>query len=79
MDEKVLRQDKNFSSRLLCAINKTGEQYCSLATNTKYNTTEYVIIKIQQLKGKTILKFYQNISNYHAEMIYRRQSNTFHI
>ena len=32
--------------------------------NTKYNSTEDMINKLQQLKGKTKLKFYKNISNY---------------
>ena len=36
--------------------------------NTKYNTTEDIIIKLQELKGKTILKFYKNISNNYNEM-----------
>ena len=32
--------------------------------NTTYNSTEDMNIKIQQLKGKTKLKFYENIKNY---------------
>ena len=36
--------------------------------NTNYNTTEDMIDKLQQLKGKTKLKFYKNISNYYTEM-----------
>ena len=36
--------------------------------NTTYNTTEDVISKLQQLKGKTKLKFYKNVSNYYIEM-----------
>ena len=36
--------------------------------NTNYNTTEDMIDKLQQLKGKTKLKFYKNISNYYQEM-----------
>ena len=36
--------------------------------NTKYNSTEDMINKLQQLKGKTKLKFYENISNYYVEM-----------
>ena len=35
--------------------------------NTNYNTTEDMIDKLQQLKGKTKLKFYKNISNYYIE------------
>ena len=36
--------------------------------NTIYNSTEDMITKLQQLKGKTKLKFYKNISNYYNEM-----------
>ena len=36
--------------------------------NTNYNSTEDMINKIQQLKGKTKLKFYKNISSYYIEM-----------
>ena len=36
-----------------------------------------MIDKLQQLKGKTILGFYENISNYYNEMNIRRQSGTF--
>ena len=36
--------------------------------NTKYNTIEDLIIKLQQLKGKTKLKFYKNIHKYYTEM-----------
>ena len=32
--------------------------------NTKYNATEDVITKLQEIKGRTNLKFYQNVSNY---------------
>ena len=31
--------------------------------NTNYNTTQEMIDKLEQLKGKTKLKFYKNISN----------------
>ena len=36
--------------------------------NTTYNSTEDMINKLQELKGKTKLKFYKNISNYYIEM-----------
>ena len=36
--------------------------------NTNYNSTEDMIKKLQQLKGKTKLKFCKNISNYYTEM-----------
>ena len=46
--------------------------------NTTYNSTQDMINKLQQLKGKTKLKFYRNISNFYDEMNIRRQSGTFH-
>ena len=36
-----------------------------------------MIIKLQQLKCKTKINFYQEIGNYYDEMNYRRQSGTF--
>ena len=36
--------------------------------NTKYNISQDMIDKLQQLKGKTRLKFYKNISNYYDTM-----------
>ena len=36
--------------------------------NTNYNSTEDMINKLQQSKGKTKLKFYKNVSNYYNEM-----------
>ena len=36
--------------------------------NTKYNSTEDMISKLQDIKGKTKLKFYKIISNYSDKM-----------
>ena len=36
--------------------------------NVNYNSTEDMINKLQQLKGKTKLKFYKNVNNYYIEM-----------
>ena len=36
--------------------------------NTTYNSTEDMINKLQQLKGKTKLNFFKNISNNYNEM-----------
>ena len=36
--------------------------------NTNYNSTGDMINKLQQLKGKTKLKFYKNICNHYIEM-----------
>ena len=40
--------------------------------NTTYNSTEDMINKLQQLKGKSKLRYYKNISDYHDE---RKQKN----
>ena len=48
--------------------------------NTTYNSTEYTINKLQQLKLETKLKFYKDISNYYDEMKHKNfqtQEDTF--
>ena len=67
IDKKVLRQDRDFSTRLNYANKKVREIYINMA-NTTYNSTEDMINKLQELKGKTKLKFYKNISKYYIEM-----------
>ena len=36
--------------------------------NTNYNSTEDMINKLQELKGKTKLKIYKNMGDYYIEM-----------
>ena len=67
IDKKVFRQDRDFSTRLNYANKKIKEIYRNMV-NTKYNTTEDMINKLQELKGKTKLKVYKNISKYYTEM-----------
>ena len=67
IDKNVRRQDHDFSTRLNYANKKILEIYINMV-NTIYNSTEDMINKLQQLKGKTKLKFYKNISNYYIEM-----------
>ena len=67
IDKKVLRQEGDFPTRLNYANKKTREIYYS-KVNSTYNTTQDMISKLQELKGKTKLKFYKNISN-HEENI----------
>ena len=67
IDKNVLRQDRDFSTRLNYANNKIREIYINMV-NTTYNSSEDMINKLQELKGKTKLKFYKNISNYYIEM-----------
>ena len=44
---------------------------------TTYNSTEHTINKLQELKGKTKLKFYKNISNYYDKMNIRFDEDPF--
>ena len=45
--------------------------------NTKNNSTEDMIDKLQQLKGKTKLKFYKDISTYYDNMNIRFDDDLF--
>ena len=67
IDKNIRRQDHDFSSRLNYANQKIREIYINMV-NTTYNSSEEMINKLQELKGKTKLKFYKNISNYYIEM-----------
>ena len=67
IDKKIRRQDHDFSTRLNYANKKIIEIYINMV-NTTYNSSEEMINKLQELKVKTKLKFYKNISNYYIEM-----------
>ena len=67
IDKNIRRQDHDFSSRLNYANKKIREIYTNMVNNN-YNSTEDMINKLQELKGKTKIKFYKNISNYYVEM-----------
>ena len=67
IDKNVCRQDIDFSTRQIYANKKIRDIWMNML-NTNYNTTEDMIIKLQQLKGKTKLKKYENINNYYNEM-----------
>ena len=67
IDKNVLRQDRDFSTRLNYANKKSREIYINMV-NTNFISTEDMIKKLQTLEGKTKLKFYKNISNYYIEM-----------
>ena len=45
--------------------------------NTTYNSVEDMNIKLQELKGKTKLRFYKNISNYYDNMNIRMDEDAF--
>ena len=67
IDKQVLRQGRDFSTRLNYANTKIREIYKKMV-NTTYNSTQEIINKLQSLKGKTKLNFYKNISDYYIEM-----------
>ena len=79
IDKKVLRQGRDFSRRMSYANKRIREIWMNMV-NTKYKTIEDMINKLQQLKGKTKLKFYKNISKYYIEMKnknFQTQKDTF--
>ena len=67
IDKKTRRQDHDFSTRLNYANKKIREIYINMVITT-YNSSEDMINKLQEIKGKTKLKLYKNISNYCIEM-----------
>ena len=67
IDKNVLRQDRDFSTRLNYANKKIRERYINMVY-TSFISTEDMINKLQSLKGNTKLKFYKNISKYYIEM-----------
>ena len=79
IDKKILRQDKNFSTRLNYA-NKKRREIWMIMVNTTYKSTQDMINKLQRLKDKTKLKFYKNISNCYNEKkskIFQTQQDPF--
>ena len=70
IDKKVLRHDHYFATRLNYANQKIREIWMNMVS-TAYNSTEYMIDKLQQLKGKTKLKIYENINIFYDEMKHR--------
>ena len=79
IDKKDLRQDRDFCTRLNYASKKLREIWMYMV-NTKYVSTEERVVKLQQLKGRTKLKFYKTINNYYTEMKnenFQTQQDTF--
>ena len=76
IDKKVLRQDRVFSTRLNYALKKIREIWMNWV-NTTYNSTEDMTDKIQELKGKTKIKFCKNKSNYYDIMNNRMEEDPF--
>ena len=76
IDEKVRSQDRDFSTRLNYDNEKTRKVWM-IMVSTIYNSTEDMINKIQELKGKTILKFFKNISNYFDNMNIKMDEDSF--
>ena len=67
IDKKFHRQGRDYSTRLNYANTKNREIDIKMV-NTNYITREDMTNILQQLKGKTKLIFYKNISNYYNEM-----------
>ena len=67
INKNVLRQGRDFSTRLNYANTKSRDIYINMV-NTIYNTTEDMTNKLQTSKGKTKLKFHKNISIYYIEI-----------
>ena len=76
IDKKVLRRCHDFSTRLNYANKKIKEIIYSLLV-TKFNSTDDMIKKLQELKGKTKLKLYKNLSDYYDNMIIRFDEDPF--
>ena len=76
IDKNVLRQVHDFSTRLNYADKKMTEIYSSMV-NTTYNSTEEMINLLQELKGKTNLKFYKKIRKYYDNMNIRFDEDPF--
>ena len=64
IDKKVLRQDHDFSTRLNYASKMIGDIWIKMV-NTKNKSTEDMINKLQELKGKRKSKLYKIISIYY--------------
>ena len=62
IDKRVRGQDHNFSAILSYANEKIREIRMNMV-NTTYSSTEDMINELQELKGKSKLKFYKNVSN----------------
>ena len=76
IDEKVLRQERDFSTGLNYGNKKIREIWMKIV-NTTYNSTEDMINKLQELERKTKMKFYKIISIYYNIMIIRFDEDTF--
>ena len=74
--KKILRQHHDFSTRLNYANKKMREIWMNMV-DTTCNSTEEMINLLQQLKGKTKLKFHKNINNYYDNMNTRFDEDPF--
>ena len=52
-------------------------EFFFVMVHTKHDTTQDMIDKLKELKGKTKFQSYQIISNYHNEMNYHKRKGTF--
>ena len=70
IDKNVRKQNHYFSARLPYANKKIIEFWINM-NNTTYNSTEDVISKLKEIKGKTKLKVHKNINKNYDEMNYK--------
>ena len=76
IDKKVLRQDRDFSTRLIYANKKIREIWMNMV-NTIYISTEDMVDRLQQLERKTKIKIYKNKSNCYDNILIRMDEDTF--
>ena len=76
IDIKVLRENHNFSTRLYYANKKIREISLNMVYTT-YKSTAGMINNLQDLKGKTKLKFYKINSKYYDIMSIRMDEDPF--
>ena len=67
MIKRIRTQDHNFSTRLPYANKKIRKIWMN-TVKTIYNSSDELIVKLQQLKGKTKMNIYKNIPNFYDEM-----------
>ena len=76
MDKKVLRQHRDFSTKLPYANKKIREIWMNII-NTIYNSREDMNDKLHELRGKTKSRFYKNIRNNYDNMIIKMDEDPF--
>ena len=76
IDKEVLRQNRDFPTRLNYANKKIRKNWMNMV-NTTYKSTEDLIDRVQQIKGTTKIKFYKSLSIYYDNMNIRFDEDHF--